>query len=928
MKRVIFTFLSVFSLAVMVAAANINSITNVQVIPAAPGPGQTVDVSWDYNISSEYNNPHALVVVSDQSTLRQAATNGQWVMIGNSCVTPGDPASAQVTGGCSLGNNVGPAGGGTVSSGTYSFTLPDDLIPGYTYYIIIGMKDYNVYMNPSVSVDAQNYFSFTIPLPPPTVTLEKIAEGSAGLPGGIVLYTVQYYATNTNSVVITDDVPADVTFIEAYDGGAESAGTITWNLGSFTSPVRGTVSWLGQLGGGLSDGDVIHNTARGDSSDITNSQSNDALVTIGSALNIEKIAEPQNVAVGETITYTLSFTNEGYALDEYVDFDAPADLTGWSEVVAGASWVVVGGELVGDGPGGQWGKIVKDSPSLHDAMYITDIFIPSSNSSGDAVFMFNFIDQDNQYHARIQSDANNICFDRVVATTWQQVQCVTPSGFSILTDKWYKMKVQVNSSTMRVKVWPKGDPEPTAWAIERTDTSHPGPGRPGYQDNEGEDRFDNLKIFQPAPATNLRVWDTLPACTTFAGCSGGCTESGGVVTWNFPGVIGNEYYGLDFYVIADACASNTTVHNTGCADADEPAPPVCSNDAPVVVGILDSPTSTVTPTYTETPTYTYTCTNTYTYTYTDTPTPSATLTVTETSPYTPSVTETATPSATPTFTDTATPTVTPPFTNTVTPTVTPSHTDTPVFTPTVTPTITVTFTFTQTPTATPTVTMTSTPLPAQISVSMTVMDASVPPGEYSEIRVRIVNTGTVDAEGVVVGNSVPALTTFDETYGDNPLWAFDGVNFTRVIGTVVAGSTVEVYFSLKVDEGLENEIITVAGTTVDYHEYPAPMPVTVLTETTNEDYIFVGEIVVYPNPYNPMLAVNGTLKFDNIPSGALITVHTISGERVKAFNRSGRVEWDGTNYSGVEVSAGIYYFIIRWNDGESVKIGKIYIVRP
>ncbi len=939
-------------------SANITSVSNVQIIPSNPSPGQTVEVRWDYYVDSEYNNPHALVVVSDTNTLRPANTSGQWVMIGNGCITPPNPESAQVTGGCSLGNNISPAGThSSIESGTYTFTLPSTLIPGYTYYIIVGMKDYNVYMNPSVDVSAQNYFQFTIPLPPPTIQLSKVAEGSAAQPGGYVLYTIYYYIANTNNVVITDDIPANVTCVEVYDGGT-CGNPITWNLGNISIPVRGSVSWLGQISGSVSQGTVIHNTAQGTSNE-TSATSNDATVTIGASLEINKGAVSNAVQVGDTITYVLTYTNSGFALSEYVDFSTPATepIPGWTEEVTGATWQIIGGYLQATGPGGQWGKLIKNTPSLHDAMYITDIYVPSSNTSGDAVFIFNFIDQGNMYHARIQSDANQVCFDRVLSTTWSQLQCATPSGFSIQNDRWYTMKVAVQGSNIRIKAWPKGESEPVNWQINYTESSLPLSGRPGYQDNEGEDRFDNLKIFVPAPATNVVIWDTVPDCTTYLSCIGGtsCDHTGAspdVVYFNL-GNLGYQYGQITFTVRTEACAGGTYVNNTACIDSTEPAPEVCSNIATVAVGSVATETftstSTFTPTSTNTFTFTYTntITNTPTNTITNTPTNTRTSTLTNTftftgtETYTRTYTFTQTVTGTPpptwtwtdiptntftftqthTWTDTATATGTSSPTDTFTSTNTPTNTNSPTETNTATDTRTQTATFTFTNTGTPT--STSTPQPANIALILEAIDTTTTSGGYAKFKITIKNTGS-DAFDVILWDSIPSDALFDVNYFENTGWSLNENVFYKNISSVSAGETRTFYFNLKTSEGLSTgHLIYVSPVLSSYSDILNPIAYAV----SNPVVISVGEIVVYPNPFNPETAKGNVLKFANIPRNAKIMIYTISGELIKVYTAlSAYVFWDGTNAFGDKVSPGIYYYIITWDEGKKIKKDKIFVI--
>jgi hypothetical protein len=49
---------------------------------------------------------------------------------------------------------------------------------------------------------------------------------------------------------------------------------------------------------------------------------------------------------------------------------------------------------------------------------------------------------------------------------------------------------------VRGKVWPKGEPEPEAWTIEKTDTIAHLEGSPGlYGDGISEVYFDNVTVY-------------------------------------------------------------------------------------------------------------------------------------------------------------------------------------------------------------------------------------------------------------------------------------------------------------------------------------------------------------------------------------------------------------------------------------------------
>ncbi len=930
-KRILALFViisaSVFVNFGLIVAANITSVTGVTLNPPNPSPGQTVTVTWTYNIDAPYNNPAMLMVVSDQCALRSATPN-QIVLIGNSCVAGG----TQVSGGCSLGANK-PAGANTESR---VVTIPSNLIPGYTYYIAVGMKDYNVYINPSLDVQAQNCASFTIPLPPPYINLNKIAEGSSAVANGLVLYTIFYDVANTNNVVISDMLPAEVDFVEAYDGGSFSAGTVSWNLGNITSPVKGSVSFLARVKSSVAPGHIIHNTASAVSSGASGT-SNDAAVTIGAALSVGKFANPNTANVGNTVTFNLTYTNNGYALSEFVDFDSPADIAGWG-TFGGASpvWAVQPGGYLAQTNNNQsvnWPSIYKPSPLLHDAQYITDLWVDNACFSQDAVFKFNVIDANNWYQVVLQTDSNLILQKSMAGVGSDAASYAWPTGARPVNDTWYSVKVQVAGNNIKVRVWEKGTPEPLIWHINYTDPSPLGNGTAGYQANQGSMRADNLKIFVPAPATNIRIWDTLPACMTFIGANQGGTYNGGtgIVSWSFPGVQGNTVNTVSFWASVDTCANNSVITNKGGADSDEPAPAVISSPATVVVGALPTPTVTITKTFTATPT------STSTATMTASPTSSATPTITITTMNSPTVTPTVT--ATPTFTMTGTPTftrtstetithtitLTPPFTPTDSPTITMTSTNTPVFTPTVTRTVTETSTGTATATSTPTVTPTRTPAPAVLNIALTAVDFTTTAGGTARVKVTLSNLGQEAALNVLLWETLPVEAVLSTGVAENSQWSVSSGVISRIVGTVGPGASLDFYYTLKVQDNLPaSYTIILPEAFASYNDITSP--VALKQAQSLHASIVIGEMTIFPNPFNPDTAVGGKLKIANVPKDAKIRIYTVSGEMVVSYwAKTPVVTWDGKNGYGIRVSPGVYYYYISWNNEKDFIKGKIFV---
>lgn len=72
--------------------------------------------------------------------------------------------------------------------------------------------------------------------------------------------------------------------------------------------------------------------------------------------------------------------------------------------------------------------------------------------------------------------------------------------FTWQADKWYHLKLSVTNlaggkTVVRGKVWPKGEPEPEKWTLERTDPVGNQTGAAGiYADSPNEILFDNIKV--------------------------------------------------------------------------------------------------------------------------------------------------------------------------------------------------------------------------------------------------------------------------------------------------------------------------------------------------------------------------------------------------------------------------------------------------
>ncbi len=102
-----------------------------------------------------------------------------------------------------------------------------------------------------------------------------------------------------------------------------------------------------------------------------------------------------------------------------------------------------------------------------------------------------------------------------------------------------------------------------------------------------------------------------------------------------------------------------------------------------------------------------------------------------------------------------------------------------------------------------------------------------------------------------------------------------------------------------------------AGSFVSVPDTPTPTPTDTPTLTPTPTATPTPGLHLWPNPYNPISAVRGTLKCAVMPAGARLSIFTVSGEKVfRRAEAGGWVEWDGYTPQGKPVSPGIYYYVV------------------
>ena len=173
----------------------------------------------------------------------------------------------------------------------------------------------------------------------PSLTINKSASVTAGNPGDAVAYTITYAndsPVNVTNVVVTDVLPAGLTFVSATGGGSYNSGTrtVTWNLGSLAAGSGASSVVLNTtIDNPFSSSAAIPvvNTASIASTE-TSASSSSVPVYVNAPraqLVILNSGSAGQTAAGGSITYTISYANMGAAAAAGVTITNPI-ASGWT----------------------------------------------------------------------------------------------------------------------------------------------------------------------------------------------------------------------------------------------------------------------------------------------------------------------------------------------------------------------------------------------------------------------------------------------------------------------------------------------------------------------------------------------------------------------------------------------------------------------
>lgn len=151
----------------------------------------------------------------------------------------------------------------------------------------------------------------------PQLTLGKTASKTVVNPGEELTYTLSYANSGNDvalNVVLVDTLPLEVSYLGSSDGGEEVDGLVTWDLGDVPVGAQGTITLSVRVANPLDNNTTIFNSASIQSDDTQPvSATNTVTVASQAILFLEKTGDKEVAAIGDNVTYELSYGNTGNA---------------------------------------------------------------------------------------------------------------------------------------------------------------------------------------------------------------------------------------------------------------------------------------------------------------------------------------------------------------------------------------------------------------------------------------------------------------------------------------------------------------------------------------------------------------------------------------------------------------------------------------
>jgi hypothetical protein len=97
---------------------------------------------------------------------------------------------------------------------------------------------------------------------------------------------------------------------------------------------------------------------------------------------------------------------------------------------------------------------------------------------------------------------------------------------------------------------------------------------------------------------------------------------------------------------------------------------------------------------------------------------------------------------------------------------------------------------------------------------------------------------------------------------------------------------------------------------------PTQTPVVPTPTLTSVPGYAGGEIIIFPQPFDRSRAVNGELKFRNMPAPCTVYIYSSTGMLLAEMSSgNGKLNWDAKTASGNYLSPGFYVCVIKHSQG-------------
>ncbi len=803
-------------------------------------------------------------------------------------------------------------------------------------------------------------------------------------------YTLSYSNTGTgvlSGVRLWDSLPPNTTYLPpAVPPAVLIGGRLEWNLGSLSPGQAGTLRFVVQVDANAPTGTSLCNRFSGmdDGTFLLSAANSNQVCTliVPPPVSLLKSAGPGTRCCGDTVTYTLSYRNNGgtTATNVHIYDTLPAG----SQIVPGSASTSLGSVANGSGPILDFNIGSLDPPTIsstqalnssHLSYYDAGTWGPAwTGSPADGAAAPN--------DGKIWAGYGNAPMVRSVGLAPGSFPAGAVVGAVRLKARFESdrglSKLGLNFST-------DGSTPPSASQFFTAPSTG---GGITWQNNPSLADWDisALRSWTPAllNALRIRAEATYPVDSDFLRLDHLWIEA----DLSYPSGLPNQAGTASFQVVVTGCPANLS--NTGQVVSGLGISTLSNT---VITGTRDCSTPTSTPTRTPTPSSTLTPT--------PSATPSATPTRTQTPSHTPSATASATPSPSPSRTPTAspsptasasatptgtrsitnppspshTPTHTPSSTQTATFSHTPSLTDTPTHTPSATQSRTFSATPTRTDSASPTPsatqsnTFSATPTRTETASAT---PSATPSSSFSATPSATPSRSMTDTPSVTPSSTATPTATATPTPTPSLTPSLTSTPSPSVTVTFTPAPPILVEFRVYSSSG---ELVRVVGSGFRVASIPSGLEVlqgffvpddggralALLTGTglelgwdgRNDTGQMVGAgsyqmNVTFSDPFGKVSAFHGAVQVARVGGPLLVGVFNSAGERVRALTSTasasalGRLElssktlsagagcvelrsqagglacWDGRNGQGQMVSPGTYYVRVTEASGKEV----------